>query len=672
MIITKHIPNQKRPLMRDPWLDAFRGHLEWRAEKIRQTEQKLTGGKQRLEDFAAGHAYFGLHFKNNRWVFREWAPNARNMFLIGDFSEWRELPEYQLTRIKKNGVWEIFLPKNALKHAQHYRLRIYWDGGSGERLPAYARYIVQDNQTLEFTAQIWFPETPYIFKHSTPKSSEAPLVYEAHVGMASEQEKVASFAEFKETVLPRIVDLGYNTVQLMAILGHPYYGSFGYHVANFYSITSRFGTPDEFKALVDEAHRLGLRVVIDLIHSHAVKNEREGLARFDGTRYQYFHDGERGEHRAWDSLCFNYEKPEVLHFLLSNCRFWLDEYQVDGFRFDGVTSMLYKHHGLGFAFTTYNDYFNDQVDEDALTYLALANKLIHTVNPAAISIAEDVSGMPGLGAAQEEGGCGFDYRLAMGVSDFWFKLFDMKDEDWPMETLWHELSNRRLDEQTISYLECHDQAIVGGQTAIFRMAGEAMYHSMQIDSGNLAVQRAVALHKMARAASAVAAGNGYLNFIGNEFGHPEWVDFPREGNNWSHKYARRQWSLAEHKELYYFYLLKFDKALLQLIREYQIYDTFPQRVFIHNADKILVFERNDLFFFFNFHPSASFPDYAIEVLPGAYQLVLDSDAKEFAGHGRLEAGQTFFTAKEHRDGVIRNILRLYLPSRALIVLHRKK
>ncbi len=672
MNFRKHIPNKRRPLLSDPWLNNYRGKIAWRAERIRQAEAMLTGGEQSLENFAAGHEYFGLHFLDKRWVFREWAPNAQSMFLIGDFSEWQELPEYQLTRIQKNGIWEVRLPQNALKHGQHYRLRIYWDGGSADRLPAYARYVVQDDQTLEFTAKIWFPEAPYAFKYSAPTNPVAPLVYEAHIGMASEQEKVASFTEFKDMVLPRIVDGGYNTVQLMAILGHPYYGSFGYHVANFFSITSRFGTPDEFKALVDEAHRLGLRVVIDLIHSHAVKNEREGLARFDGTRYQYFHEGERGEHVAWDSLCFNYEKPEVLHFLLSNCRFWLDEYQVDGFRFDGVTSMLYKHHGLGYTFTTYDEYFGDQVDEDAFTYLALANKVIHSVKPEAITIAEDVSGMPGLGASVQEGGCGFDYRLAMGVSDYWFKLFDLRDEDWPMETLWHELSNRRLDEQTISYLECHDQAIVGGQTAIFRMAGDAMYHSMQIGSGNLAVQRAAALHKMARAASALAAGNGYLNFMGNEFGHPEWVDFPREGNNWSHHYARRQWSLAERKELYYFYLLQFDKALLRLIREYRIYDVFPQRVLVQDADKILVFERNNLFFFFNFHPTASFPDYALEALPGEYRLVLDSDAHKFAGHGRIEGDQTFYTSQEQQGGTLRSILRLYLPSRTLLVFYRKK
>ena len=672
MNIKKHIPNRRRPLLKDPWLEAYRGKIEWRAENIKQTEIRLTGGKQSLKDFAAGHEYFGLHFNNKHWVFREWAPNAQSIFLIGDFSEWRELPEYQLTRLQKNGVWEIILPKNALKHGQHYRLRLYWNGGWGDRLPAYARYVVQDSQSLEFTAKIWSPENPFEFKFTEPKEPVSPLIYEAHIGMASEQEKVASFAEFKETVLPRIAQSGYNTVQLMAILGHPYYGSFGYHVANFFSITSRFGTPDEFKALVDEAHRLGLRVVIDLIHSHAVRNEKEGLARFDGTRYQYFHSGARGEHTAWDSLCFNYEKPEVLHFLLSNCRFWLDEYRVDGFRFDGVTSMLYKHHGLGYAFTTYEDYFNDQVDEDAYVYLALANKIIHEIKPAALSVAEDVSGMPGLGAPQDEGGCGFDFRLAMGVSDFWFKLFDMRDEDWPMDMLWRELSNRRLDEQTISYLECHDQAIVGGQTAIFRMAGEAMYHSMHINAGNLAVQRAVALHKMARAASAAAAGNGYLNFMGNEFGHPEWVDFPREGNNWSHYYARRQWSLSEKKELYYFYLYEFDKALLRLIREYRLYDAFPQKIVTQNEDKILIFERNDLFFFFNFHPSKSFADYAVEVLPGTYQLLLDSDAGEFAGHGRVAAEQTFVTAKEQRDGAIRNILRLYLPSRTLLVLRRGK
>ncbi len=664
------IKNRTKPLLDDPWLSPFCGHIKYRAKNIIDVENRLTGGKISLADFSSAHEYYGLHLIKTQWVFREWAPNAQAIFLIGDFSSWEESNEFQLNKIGKNGDWEIKLPEDSIHHGQHYRLRIYWEGGSGDRIPAYSRYVVQDPQTLVFSAQVWQPKKSYHFKSSSPGLYEQPLIYETHIGMAGEEEKIATFTDFKENILPKIVESGYNTIQFMAIMSHPYYGSFGYHVANFFSISSRFGTPEEFKELIDTAHAMGLRVIMDIIHSHAVKNEVEGIARFDGTIHQYFHDGERGQHIAWDSLCFDYGKPEVLHFLLSNCRFWIDEYQVDGFRFDGVTSMLYKHHGLNYSFTSYDDYFNDQIDEEAYTYLALANKVIHTVKKNAITIAEDVSGMPGLGASIEQGGCGFDYRLAMGVTDYWFKLFDIPDEQWPMDTLWNEVTNHRLDEQVISYLECHDQAIVGGQTAIFRMIGEPMYHSMSLNSGNITVERGVALHKMARLLTVAAAADGYLNFIGNEFGHPEWVDFPRQGNNWSYKYARRQWSLAERQDLYFYYLNNFDKVMIKLIKENRIFDNLPEKLLINNEDKTIAFERNGLYFFFNFNPVKSFTDYGIEVLPGEYTLVLNSDSSEFAGHNRLNDNQHYFTTSYKKDNTIHNILSLYIPTRTVLVLKR--
>jgi 1,4-alpha-glucan branching enzyme len=634
-------------------------------------EKRLTAAKKSLAEFSSAHEYYGLHFKDKKWIFREWAPNAAAIFMVGDFSNWKEESRYQLQKKGDNGDWEIILPEKDIRHGHYFRLRVYWQGGAGDRIPTYARYVVQDPQTLVFNAQVWQPQQSFMFKHSSPDLDEPLLIYETHVGMAGEEEKITSFKEFENNVLPKIVESGYNTVQIMAILSHPYYGSFGYHVANFFSISSRFGTPDEFKSLVDKAHGLGLRVIMDMVHSHAVKNEVEGIARFDGTIYQYFHEGERGEHKAWDSLCFNYDKPEVLHFLLSNCRFWMDEYRVDGFRFDGVTSMLYKHHGVSYSFTGYDDYFGDQVDEGAYVYLALANKVIHTVKKSAITIAEDVSGMPGIGSPVEQGGCGFDYRLAMGVTDYWFKLFDIADEKWSMNSLWHELINRRLDEQAISYLECHDQAIVGGQTAIFRMIGEAMYHSMAIDSGNMDVERGAALHKMARLATISTAANGYLNFMGNEFGHPEWVDFPREGNNWSYKYARRQWSLAEREDLYFYYLNQFDKAMVQLIKENKIYDAYPKKIWINDDDKILAFERNGLFFFFNFNPHNSYTDYGIEVLPGKYELLLNSDSSKFAGHSRIDENIPYFTSTQKVGNNIRSIIKLYLPTRTVLVLKRE-
>ncbi|WP_276741992.1 alpha amylase C-terminal domain-containing protein [Victivallis vadensis] len=658
--------NEPVPLNSDPWLAPFREKLRERSRRAVATVKRLTGGKSTLAEFASGHEYFGLHFRDGEWVFREWAPNAVRITLFGDFSDWRKLPEYRLNRLE-HGVWELRLPAETVRHGMHYLLFMEWPGGSGDRIPAYARCVDQDKETGLFAATVWRPEQPYVFRHASPPAPAAPLIYESHVGMAQEEPKVGSFDEYREKILPKIAASGYNTIQLMAVMGHPYYGSFGYHVANFFAIASRFGTPDEFKALVDAAHGCGLRVIIDLVHSHAVKNEVEGLAKFDGTRYAYFHEGSRGEHSGWDSLCFNYAKPEVLHFLLSNCRFYLDEYRVDGFRFDGVTSMMYLHHGLGKTFTGYDDYFGGDVDEDALTYLALANRVIHEVRPDALTVAEDVSGMPGLAAPASGGGIGFDCRMAMGVTDMWFKLFDLPDQDWNMFYLFHELTNRRRDERSISYVESHDQAIVGGKTAIFRLADAAMYDAMHAGSQNLAVDRAIALHKMIRLATAAAAGHGYLNFMGNEFGHPEWIDFPREGNGWSLQHARRQWSLADEPGLRYHFLRNFDRAMLEVLnRNPEFFRRRVQTVRIDDCGKVLIFERDDCYFCFNFHPENSYFDYGFEVLPGEFETVLDSDAPEFGGFSRRAPEQRYWS----RQGQSGAFITLYLPSRTALVLKR--
>jgi len=560
-----------------------------------------------------------------------------------------------------------------LHHRDLYRLRLHWSEGGGDRIPAYARRVVQDADTLIFNAQIWQPAEPYLWRSPNfIRPAAAPLIYEVHVGMAQEEPGIGSYAEFREKVLPRIAAAGYNTVQLMAVQEHPYYGSFGYQVSNFFAASSRFGNPHDLKALIDAAHTAGLTVVMDLVHSHAVANEVEGLSRFDGSLYQYFHEGPRGRHTAWDSRCFDYGKPEVLHFLLSNCRFWLDEYKVDGFRFDGVTSMLYHDHGLEKSFGAYADYFDANVDEEALTYLALANQLVHERRADAITIAEDVSGMPGLAAPLSEGGFGFDYRFAMGVPDYWIKLTkDISDENWPMGNLWYELTNRRADEKTISYAESHDQALVGDQTIIFRLIGTAMYAHMEAANGNLIVDRGMALHKMIRLITLATAGHGYLNFMGNEFGHPEWIDFPRAGNNWSFDYARRQWHLVDDPNLKYHCLADFDRAIMELARKRRLFENpNPIKLREHDGDKVLIFERSDIVLAFNFHPEKSFTDYRFEAPAGKYRMILDSDEPRFCGHGRLEPEQVHFTTMEIDGKRTRNFLSLYLPSRTAIVLAR--
>jgi 1,4-alpha-glucan branching enzyme len=584
---------------------------------------------------------------------------------------WREEKAFALERINKEGVWEIRLPAGSLKHGDLYRLSIHWNGGKGDRIPAYARRVVQDNNTLIFNAQVWLPPSPYKWKcHDFHCPSEPLFIYEAHVGMAQEEEKIGSYREFTTQTLPRIIAAGYDTLQLMAIPEHPYYASFGYHVSSFFAASSRFGTPEELKELVDSAHAAGLRVIMDLVHSHAVSNEVEGLSLFDGTPHQYFHDGPRGVHKAWDSRCFDYGKYQVLHFLLSNCRFWLDEYRFDGFRFDGVTSMLYLDHGLGEAFTSYDQYFNESVDEDAFTYLALANKVIHDACPDAITIAEDISGMPSLAVSVDEGGVGFDYRLAMGVPDYWIRLVkEVSDNDWQMGQLWFEITNRRVDEKTIAYAESHDQALVGDKTLIFWLIDSDMYHGMRTGDENFKVDRGIALHKLIRLITLSTAGNGYLNFMGNEFGHPEWIDFPREGNAWSYHYARRQWHLVDDPGLKYRFLARFDRDMILLARHFHLLESSgPQLLFENSNDKVIAFERGGLLFVFNFHPSCSRSDYCFEAPPGKYRMIMDSDAPEYGGHGRLFRDQYHLTLHDTSGERERHLLSLYVPTRSALVL----
>lgn len=652
----------------DPFLEPFTERIVERMQRSAALEQRLTGAQLSLAEFAAGHEYFGLHRQGDTWILREWAPNATGISLMGTFTDWREEPDFALRPLGRDHIWELRLPATAMRHGDLYRLRMHWPGGAGDRLPAYARRVVQDQATKIFNGQIWLPD-PYRWQHAFQRPAQAPLIYEAHVGMAQEEGKVGTYREFTQNILPRIADAGYNTIQLMAIQEHPYYGSFGYHVTNFFAASSRFGTPEELKELIDSAHGLGLAVVIDLIHSHAARNEVEGLSRFDGTLYQYFHDGARGEHRLWDSRCFDYGKIQVLHFLLSNCRFWLDEYRVDGFRFDGITSMLYQHHGLNKAFSSYADYFDGSVDEEAVAYLTLANQVIHETRPDAITIAEDVSGLPGLAAPRAHGGVGFDYRLAMGIPDNWIKLIkEVPDEQWPMGGLWHELTNKRRDEKTVSYAESHDQALVGDQTLIFRLIERDMYTSMACSSRNLMVDRGLALHKMIRLITLATAGGAYLNFMGNEFGHPEWIDFPRAGNDWSHHYARRQWHLRDDPNLLYHFLADFDRAMIELAQLTRLLDQAPPRLRVeHCTNLILGFERAELLFLFNFHPRQSFTDYGVETTPGRYRLLLNSDASCFGGQGLVAENQIYFSAPAAPD---RHWLQVYLPSRTALVLHR--
>ncbi|WP_207941791.1 1,4-alpha-glucan branching enzyme [Enterococcus sp. DIV2402] len=617
----------------DPFLKPYISDIRLRNQNYLTTKKRLLEKGQKISSFANGHHYFGFHKQKNGWIYREWAPNAKKIALIGEFNQWNRTSH--LLKNIGDGVWEIQLTdEDQLVHGSKVRIEITTENDKFERIPTYCKRVVQKKETVDFDGQVWDPPQPFEWTDQEFKrpQDEPVLIYESHVGMAGIKEGISSFQEYIETVLPRVKELGYNTIQLMAIAEHPYYGSFGYQVSNFFAVSSKFGTPEDLKLLIDTAHSLGISVLLDIVHSHSATNVVEGLAQFDGTETQYFHAGDRGTHPEWGSKLFNYGKTEVIHFLLSNVKYWLEEYHFDGFRFDAVTSMLYHHHGLGVSFDHYDKYFSINTDTEALTYLQLAAEVAKEVAPDCILIAEDMSGMPGMCLPIDIGGIGFDYRLGMGVPDFWIKtLKNTSDYDWNLGSIWYELNQRRPQEKVVGYCESHDQALVGDKTIMFRLADQEMYWKMDVFSQSDIIDRAIALHKMIRLITCTCAGEGYLNFMGNEFGHPEWIDFPSPDNNWSYSKARRRWDLAEDTNLRYRFLQSFDHAMIELVKENNLLATSSELLLHHEDHKLLAYQKGEFVFIYNFHPVEQHT-VNLQIDATKAKLILHSDWQEFGGY----------------------------------------
>ena len=673
---------QQLPIVaEDEWLQPVEGEMNARYGRYRAKIDEIEASNGSISDYANGYRYYGWQWDDvlDGWWFREWLPGAHDAYLFGDFNNWQRT-ELRLKR-DQAGVWSIFLPaamyRDRLTHGSLYKIHVHGPNGWMDRIPAYATRVVQNEETKDFAAQFWWPGEAFDWQGDQFDASKngALLIYESHVGMAQEKEGVGTYREFTKKILPIVKKNGYNAIQLMAIAEHPYYGSFGYHVSNFFAPASRCGTPEELKELIRVAHEKGIAVIMDLVHAHYVKNYNEGIRDLDGTDCHYSKAGDAGYQPHWDSMIFDYGKREVQHFLLSNIKYWMEEFHFDGFRFDGVTSMLYHHHGYT-DFDAREKFFDEGVNTDAICYLTLANKLVHELNPTAVTIAEDVSGMPGMCIPIAEGGVGFDYRLGMAIPDFWIKLLkDIPDEDWNIWEMWDVLTGRLPKVKTVAYAESHDQALVGDKTIAFRLMDKEMYTDMNRASENLIIERGMALHKMIRLMTISTGGQAYLNFMGNEFGHPEWIDFPREGNDWSYAHARRQWSLATNGFLRYSFLGDFDRAMIKLMKKYKVLeDGYAWNLQMDEQNKTIAFSHGKLLFVFNWHPSASIPDYELPVQQaGKYVPILSTDEKRFGGHDTVDMqGEHFSFNVEDEEGKKWPRLKIYNVARTATVYLRKR
>ena len=654
-----------RILELNPYLMDFKGDIDLRMHLYHSTKHRILGDTgMTLSDFANGHLYYGFHRVEGGWVYREWAPAAHQLYLTGDFNNWN----WTSHPMRRNGEnWEIYLEgEDALWEGCRVKVIVDANFQRSERTPLYIKRMVQNPDGVTFSAEIIDERNTFEWTDADFKGEDSLYIYEAHVGMAQEEGRIGTYREFADLILPRVKKAGYNTIQLMAIMEHPYYGSFGYQVSNFFASSGWFGKPNDLKYLVNKAHEMGIRVLLDLVHSHAVKNTAEGINMFDGTVWQFFHAGEKGEHPAWGTKCFDYSRTGVIHFLLSNLKYWLTEFHFDGFRFDGVTSMLYHDHGLGTDFNSNDKYFSYNTHVEAVTYLQLANELIREVKPDAITIAEDMSGMPGMCLPIEDGGIGFDYRLAMGMPDMWIRTVkERQDEDWSIGHMWGDMCLRRNGEGTVAYVESHDQALVGDKTMMMRLADAAMYTDMEKKTHSPVIDRAIALHKMMRLFTIAGAGEAYLNFMGNEFGHPEWIDFPREGNGWSYHYCRRQWSLKENPDLKYQWLGDFDEDMIHLTKNEGIFKQRMAECLLHKEpEKTIVIKRMGLMFAFNFHPTNSLTNVLVPVYNDAdYEVVMCSDDEKYGGWGNVK--HMTYPCKKFNG---QNFIELYIPARTAIVL----
>ena len=662
----------------DHSLKPFELEIKERMELYKEKLNEIKNKEKSLENIAKSYKSMGINLMPNGDIkYREYAPGAKGISLFGEFNNWNK--EQFWAKKDKFGFWELIIPNEngapKIQHGQIVKVNVVLEDGNWmERNPIWSHYLIQNKESIILENIFWNPEIKYKWKYPQKhiKKPESLRIYEVHIGLSSFDPKINSYKEFADTILPRVKKTGYTAIQFMAIMEHAEYASFGYHVNYLFAISSRFGTPEEFMYLIDKCHENGLFVIMDIIHSHASPNVNDGFNYWDGTDHLYFHGGNLGNHVQWNSKLYNYSSYETLRLLLSNCAYYIKEYRIDGFRFDCVTSMLYSHHGIDYNFTgNYKEYFNEFFNLESSVYLMLANSLIHKLNPEAITIAEDFSGTPGLCRPVEEGGLGFDYKLNMKICDKWKQyLLYKKDEEWNIEDIIYTLKNRRYKEKNISYCESHDQSFVGNCSLSSLLFSSERFWNMSNNSPETPViGRGISLHKMIRLLTFALGGEGYLSFMGNEFGCPDSLDFPKKENRFSYSHSRRRWDLCDNKDLRYRFLYKWEIIMNILEEIFHFIESEEEYISTkHEDDKVIVFEKGVLLFIFNFHPVKDFQDYQIGTKWGTpHKIILDSDEKRFMGKGRLNHTSSYSTVKKSFKNRPYN-MKLDMPSRTCMIL----
>jgi 1,4-alpha-glucan branching enzyme len=410
--------------------------------------------------------------------FAVWAPNATRVSVIGDFNGWdgRVHPMRLLT---PSGIWELFVPD--LPDGEKYKFEIRTREGHlleksdpfgvAFEIPPQTASVVRDISRYTWGDAAWMES-----RASNREWLERPMsVYEVHLGswarVPEEGERYLRYSELVEKLVPYVQEMGFTHVEFLPVMEHPFSGSWGYQVLGFFAPTSRYGSPEEFKALVDAFHRAGIGVILDWVPGHFPKDEH-GLARFDGTALFEHADPRQGEHQDWGTLIFNYGRNEVRNFLLSNALFWLEEYHVDGLRVDAVASMLY----LDYSRTEGNwipNRYGGRENLEAIEFLQRLNTLTHGQYPGTITAAEESTAFPGVSRPVHLGGLGFTYKWNMG---WMHDMLAYLEQDAVYRRWSHELVTFSMlyahSENFILPLS-HDEVVHGKRALLDKMPGDA-------------------------------------------------------------------------------------------------------------------------------------------------------------------------------------------------------
>ncbi len=360
------------------------------------------------------HERFGAHVVDGGTRFAVWAPAARAVHVIGDFNDWKP-GAATMAKIGDTGVWEVVVP--GVGHGALYKYEI--EAADGKHLfkadPFAQRHEVAPNTaSMVWDRTYTWGDAAWMSKRQGTLGNDAPVaIYEVHLGSWRRSDgQLPTYASITPQLVDYVTRLGFTHVELLPLSEHPFYGSWGYETTGYFAATSRYGEPEELMALIDALHQAGVGVVIDWVPAH-FPNDAHGLVAFDGTPLYEYADPRRGFHPEWNTMIFDYGRPEVQSFLLSSAMAWLDRFHVDGLRVDGVATMLYRDYGRQGGEWVANDRGGNENDE-AVELLRRLNTAIHREHSDVVTMAEESTAWPKVSGAVDDGGLGFDYKWDMG------------------------------------------------------------------------------------------------------------------------------------------------------------------------------------------------------------------------------------------------------------------